>query len=81
MAKDKIYAQLNTIFNDIFLRDDIVLKPETTADDIEGWDSFRQIEIILAVEEHFGIKLSTREIDSLRCVGDLANVIGAKQAR
>ena len=74
-SQQQTYAALNQIFNDIFLRDDIALTPDMTASDIDGWDSFRQIEIILAVEEHFGIKLSTREIDSLRCVGDLARVI------
>lgn len=75
-----IYGALTEIFRDVFMRDDLALKPELTAKDVTGWDSFRQIEIVLAAEERFGIKFSTRELDSLRNVGDLVRVISAKIA-
>ena len=74
----KIYADLTEIFNDVFMRDDMTLTPELSAKDVAGWDSFKQIEIMVSVEERFGIKLNTREIDSLRNVGDLAEVIAKK---
>jgi acyl carrier protein len=62
------------------LRDDLVLKPELSAKDLPGWDSFKQIEIILASEERFGIKLTRRELNSLQCVGDLVRVVAGKAA-
>ncbi len=77
-SEPEIYAALTEIFHDVFMRDDITLAPETAAKDVKGWDSFKQIEIILGVEERFNIKLNTRELDSLRNVGDLATVIAAK---
>jgi acyl carrier protein len=49
----EIYAFLTETFHDVFMRDDIVLGPATTAKDVEGWDSFKQIEIVLATEERF----------------------------
>ena len=76
----EIYAALTPIFRDVFLRDDLELRPDLSAKDVEGWDSFKQIEIILAAEARFGIKMSTRELDSLRSVGDLVRVIAAKAA-
>ncbi len=76
----EIYAALTDIFDDVFLRDDIVLTPEMTAKQIKGWDSFKQIEIIITSEEKWGIKFNTRELDSLRCVGDLAKLIETKTA-
>jgi acyl carrier protein len=75
MATDEIYAKLHEIFADIFLRDDIELTATTTAADVEGWDSFRMIEIVLAVQEQFGIKLHTKELDNLKNVGDLVTII------
>jgi acyl carrier protein len=78
MAEADIYAALETIFQDVFMRDDIKLAPGTTAKDIEGWDSFKQIEIILAVESEYHIKFNTRELDSLLSVGDLVRVIASK---
>jgi acyl carrier protein len=75
-----IYAGLTEIFQDVFLRDDIVLSPDLSADDVEGWDSFKQIEIIMATEERFGVKFRTRELDGLGNVGDLARLVGEKSA-
>jgi acyl carrier protein len=75
-----IYAALTEIFNDVFMTDDMKLTPALTAKDVAGWDSFKQIEIMVSVEERFGIKLNTREIDGLKSVGDLADVIAKKQA-
>jgi acyl carrier protein len=80
MNDNDIKDGLNEIFREIFLRDDLELRPEMTAKDVEGWDSFRQIEIIMAVEERFGIKMSTRELDNLRSVGDLMSLVAAKTA-
>jgi acyl carrier protein len=80
MTKDDIYAALGDIFEDVFGRSDLVLKPGTSAKDIAGWDSIRQIDIILSVEQRFQIKLTTRDLDRLTCVGDLVRVI-SKSAR
>ncbi len=74
----KIYEALTEIFNDVFMKDDMKLTPEMSAKDVAGWDSFKQIEIMVSIEERFGIKLNTREIDALKNVGDLADVIAHK---
>ena len=63
MSEAEIYAGLGEIFRDVFLSDDIQLRPELSAKDVPGWDSFKQIDIILAVEEN---------------VGDLVRVIAAR---
>lgn len=75
MDDAEIYAALGEIFADVFMRDDIVLRPELTAKDVAGWDSFKQIEIIIATEEKFKIKAKTRDLDRLQCVGDLVALI------
>jgi acyl carrier protein len=81
MLEADIYVFLTDTFHDVFMRDDIVLKPELTAKDVEGWDSFKQIEIVLATEERFGIKFNTREVDSLQSVGDLVRLVAAKTSK
>jgi acyl carrier protein len=79
MTEIEIYSALTAIFYDVFLRDDLVLTPKLSAKDVPGWDSFKQIEILIATEQHFGIKLSTREIDALTNVGDLVSMVARKQ--
>jgi len=77
-TEGEIYPALTTIFHDVFLRDDLTLSAEMSAKDVAGWDSFKQIEIIMASEEAWKIRFSTRELDELRCVGDLVRTIAAK---
>jgi len=74
----EVYHDLAEIFADVFMRDDIVLSSALTAKDVKGWDSFKQIELVMASEEKWGIKFNTRELDSLRNVGDLAKMIETK---
>jgi acyl carrier protein len=62
----------------LFADDGIVLRPETTAADIDGWDSFNNLNIMVAVETRFGIKMTSTEVETLKNIGDLANIIIAK---
>jgi acyl carrier protein len=78
MTEAAVYEGLRDIFADVFLRDDIPLAPALTAKEVDGWDSFKQIEIIISVEERFGVKFTSREIDGLRSVGDLVAVVLSK---
>jgi acyl carrier protein len=79
MTEAEIYAELAVVFEDVFFRDDIELTPETSAKGVEGWDSMRQIEILMGIEERMGIKFNTKEIDGLKNVGDLVAVIQRKR--
>jgi acyl carrier protein len=78
MQRDEIYTRLTELFRELFSDDDIVLRPEMTADDIEGWDSFNHLSIIVAVETRFGIKMKTSEIEKLANVGELVAAIETK---
>jgi acyl carrier protein len=78
VTEAEIYAEMTTIFHDVFSREDIVLRPDLTAADVEGWDSFRMIEIVMAAEEKFKIKFHTKDLDSLNNVGDLVRVVREK---
>ena len=77
MSEAALYSVLTEIFRDVFMRD-IELRPELGAKDVLGWDSFKQIEIIVALEERYGIKFHTKELDSLQSVGDLVRVLASK---
>lgn len=78
MNQADIYDGLTAIFHDAFDDPDLVLRPDMTAADVEGWDSIKMVAIIVATESRFGIHLRSREVDGLLSVGDLAAVVGAK---
>lgn len=81
MTETEVLDFLTMVFREVFLRDDIVLTPSLTANDVEGWNSIKQIDIILASEERFSIKFTTRELDRLKCVGDLVATIIEKTSK
>ncbi len=68
-SMDQILERLTNVFQDVFDDDSIVLTENSTADDIEEWDSLNQIKIILACEKEFNIKLNARDINTLENVG------------
>jgi acyl carrier protein len=75
MNIDDIWAKLTEVYHEIFDDDEIELTPETTAEDIEEWDSLSNVQLLIAIEQEFGVKFSTGEIANLRNVGELVMVI------
>ena len=69
--KKIIFRKLENIFQLIFDDEQIKLSDETTASDIEEWDSLNQIKIILACEKEFLVKLNPREINSFSNVKEM----------
>lgn len=80
MTSDEIDARLTDIFREVFDDSAMTLRPDMTARDVAGWDSGRMVEILMATEEAFGITFTTREVDALASVGDLADTIARKRA-
>ncbi|MGY8679176.1 acyl carrier protein [Bradyrhizobium sp. UFLA05-153] len=78
MKSAEIYEKLTTVFRDIFDEDDLSVTPETTAEDVDGWDSLTHVRLVLAVSKAFGVRFSASEIGGLKNVGEFANLIGQK---
>jgi acyl carrier protein len=75
----EIYAELTDVFREWFGDETITLTPQTTASDVDGWDSFNHLNIMVAIEIRFGIKMRTREIESLKNVGEIVSLILTKR--
>jgi len=69
---------LNSIFREVFDDTTLVIKRETTADDIDDWDSLSHLNLVIAVEMKFGIKFALGELQSLKNVGDMADLVEKK---
>lgn len=70
-----IEDRLTSIFRTTFGDEGIVLRDEMTADDIDGWDSVSHIQLIFAVEDEFGIRMSMKDLEGLSDVGALIETI------
>ena len=78
MTDAEIMQRLTGIFREVFDDDDLVLTEATTADDVDEWDSFNHINIIVATEAGFRVKFQTAEIEGLKNVGHLVALIQRK---
>jgi acyl carrier protein len=78
MTETEILEALTDVFRNEFDDDDIVLTPETTAQDIEGWDSQAHVNLIVAAEARFRIRFRTAEVESLHNVGHFVQLIQSK---
>jgi acyl carrier protein len=78
MESNKIFSELQLVFRDILDQEDLVIVPETTADDVEVWDSLNHIQLVVALEKHFKIRFTSGEIRSWKNVGELADNISRK---
>lgn len=70
--------QLQTIFRDLFDEDDLIIKNETSANDIDDWDSITHIQLLVLIEKHFNLTFTSAEIHNFKTVGDIVNCIENK---
>jgi acyl carrier protein len=80
MEEKDIAVKLESVFQSVLERDDITITREMTADDVENWDSLRHVQLVIQVEEAFGVKFKLREVLGLKNVGDLIDLIQIKKA-
>ncbi|MBR2756418.1 MAG: acyl carrier protein [Lachnospiraceae bacterium] len=78
MMEEKIYETLNEIFQDVFDDEDIVVDAGTNSDTIEDWDSLEHINLVVAIEKAFGLKLSMDEVTGMKNVGEMVEIIKAR---
>ena len=75
MNREKIFEILTDVFRDVFDEEDIVICEETTAADIEEWDSLTHISLISAVEDEFGIRFDMKAVQGFQNVGAMVDQI------
>ncbi len=75
MIREKIYD----IIRDVFAQPNLAVNDGTTASDVEGWDSFNHMNLVMRLEEEFSVSFATEEIGCLANVGDLVKAVLAKK--
>ena len=75
MERKEIFERLNEVFRDVFDDEEIVVNENTTSKDIEDWDSLEHINLIVAVEQEFGIKFNMGEVTTMKNVGEMVDII------
>lgn len=74
----EIKERLQEIFRDVFDEEDLEIREDMSAKDIDDWDSLAQINLIVAIEKEFGVKFNLEEISKLKNIGEMLEQIRIK---
>lgn len=75
MTRAEVFEKLNEVFQEVFDDENIAVDEATTSADIDDWDSLEHINLIVAVENCFGIKFNMGEVSTMKNVGAMADII------
>lgn len=78
MERTEIIKNLTTVFQEVFSDNNLVLNDEMTANDVEKWDSLSHMLMISTVEERFGVRFKLKELNRLKKVGDIIDLLVEK---
>lgn len=78
MERNEIIEKLTFIFRDVFTDTTLVLTNDMTANDVEKWDSLTHMLMINEVESAFGIKFKLKDLNKMKNVENLIDIIEAK---
>jgi len=78
MTKEEILKQVEEVFRSVLDDETLVLTMETTADDVEDWDSLSHIQLVVGLEKSFHIKFNAREIMEWENIGGVVDSIAVK---
>jgi acyl carrier protein len=80
MTEPESFAFLTRMLQRVFERPDLAATPELTAKDVFGWDSFKQVELLMEIQDELGIEFTTEEMDDIENLGALARIVRAHAA-
>lgn len=75
MTREEVFKRLNSVFREVLDDETIELHEDTVADDVDGWDSFEHINLVVAVEEEFSFKIPMGKVVTMKNVGEMVDII------
>lgn len=73
-----IIEKICEILKEFFDNDEITIDEKSSAKDVEGWDSLANVQIMLSIEDEFGVNFDLDDMVKFKCIGDIVECIERK---
>lgn len=70
---------IKTALENVTGEDNLIISTDTTAADVDGWDSLANVRLFIELEGEFGIRFNASEIENLKNVDEIAQLISSKK--
>jgi acyl carrier protein len=77
----QIFDRVRGIAADVLQLDPASVTPDSSPQSVETWDSVQHLNLVLALEEQFGIQFGPEEMDSMKSIGAIADLVGRKNGK
>jgi len=74
------FEQVRSIASDIFGLPLDKITPESSPETIETWDSIQHLNLVLAIEEKFGLQLEPEDIERMKNIGAVSAMVEKLQS-
>lgn len=79
MERNEILIELTAIYREVLNNAEVEIAENMAMGDFDSWDSIAQMLLIANVEEKFGVKFKLKEVNALKTVGDIVNIVLEKK--
>jgi len=80
MSSEELLLGLQEIFRDVLDQEDLVLTPQSNAENVPDWDSLAHVNLVTAIEKKYKVKFALGELQDLKNVGDMIELLQSKLA-
>ena len=76
-----LLPEIQEIFRDIFDDENLIITAESNASTVEDWDSLAHVNLVTAIQRHYKVKFALGELQDMKNVGDLLDLLAEKLAK
>jgi len=76
-----LLIEVQSIFRDVLDEEDLVLTRESSANTVKDWDSLAHVNLVTAIQRHYKVKFALGELQDMKNVGDLLDLLAEKLAK
>jgi acyl carrier protein len=77
---EQVLNRVREIVSDVLQVDAGAITPDSSPENVASWDSVQSLNLVLALEDEYGLQFLPEEMDQMKTVGEIAQIVTAKRA-